>query len=55
MTVAATSQPLAPAQTAQLGALCDGGGATFGLFSSVADAVEVCLFDDEGKETRCES
>ena len=49
MTVAATSQPLAPAQTAQLGAHCDGGGATFALFSSVAEAVELCVFDDAGQ------
>jgi isoamylase len=52
MTVAATSQTLAPAQTAQLGAHCDGGGATFALFSSVAEAVELCLFDDSAHETR---
>ena len=52
MTVAATSQALAPAETAQLGAHCDGSGATFALFSSVAEAVELCLFDDSGKETR---
>jgi isoamylase len=52
MTVAATSQSLAPAQTAQLGAHCDAGGATFALFSSVAEAVELCVFDDEAKETR---
>ena len=52
MTVAATSQALAPAQTAQLGAHCDGSGATFALFSSVAEGVELCLFDESGKETR---
>ena len=36
----------------QLGAHHDGSGASFGLFSSVADAVELCLFDDAGQETR---
>lgn len=36
----------------ELGAHLTGGGATFAVFSSVADAVEVCLFDDAGRETR---
>ena len=49
MTVTATSQTLAPADSARLGAHCDGGGATFALFSSVAEAVELCLFDAAGK------
>jgi len=35
-----------------LGATYDGVGANFALFSEVADYVEVCLFDDEGNETR---
>ena len=38
--------------TTRLGAHPDGSGASFGLFSSVADAVELCLFDDAGQETR---
>ena len=37
---------------AQLGAHYDGDGASFALFSSVAEAVELCLFDDSGAETR---
>jgi isoamylase len=37
---------------APLGARHDGRGATFALFSSVADGVELCLFDDSGAETR---
>ena len=41
-----------PASTPALGAHHDGTGATFALFSSVADAVELCLFDDAGAETR---
>ena len=37
-----------------LGATWDGGGTNFSLFSEVADRIELCLFDDEGKETRVE-
>jgi isoamylase len=50
--VSATSQALDPATAAPLGAHYDGSGATFALFSSAADAVELCLFDDTGNETR---
>jgi glycogen operon protein len=35
-----------------LGAHVDGDGVAFGVFSSVADAVEVCLFAAGGSETR---
>ncbi len=35
-----------------LGATYDGSGTNFALFSEVADAVELCLFDDDGVETR---
>jgi isoamylase len=52
MSVRSTSQALEPAPAAPLGAHYDGSGATFALFSSVADAVELCLFDDSGTETR---
>ncbi|MGO9886934.1 MAG: glycogen debranching protein GlgX [Solirubrobacteraceae bacterium] len=52
MAVGSTSQRLEPAARAPLGARHDGGGASFGLFSSVADTVELCLFDREGHETR---
>jgi glycogen operon protein len=41
-----------PVGQAQLGAHHDGSGASFGLFSSVADAVELCLLADSGQETR---
>ena len=34
------------------GAIYDGAGTNFSIFSEVADAVELCLFDDEGSETR---
>ena len=37
---------------APLGAHHDGSGASFALFSSVAEAVELCVFDDSGAETR---
>jgi len=35
-----------------LGATYDGAGTNFALFSEVADSVELCLFDDDGVETR---
>jgi glycogen operon protein len=35
-----------------LGATYDGVGTNFTLFSEAADHVELCLFDDDGKETR---
>ncbi len=37
-----------------LGATYDGAGTNFAIFSSVADRVELCLFDPAGKETRAE-
>ncbi|MGZ4198397.1 MAG: glycogen debranching protein GlgX [Solirubrobacteraceae bacterium] len=52
MTVHASSPALELPATAPLGAHHDGSGASFALFSSVADAVELCLFDDSGSETR---
>ena len=52
MAVGSTRRKLEPAARAPLGARHDGAGASFGLFSSVADAVELCLFDREGTETR---
>ena len=35
-----------------LGATYDGSGTNFGVFSEVADKVELCLFDADGTETR---
>ncbi|HET6563202.1 MAG TPA: glycogen debranching protein GlgX [Marmoricola sp.] len=35
-----------------LGATYDGSGTNFALFSEVAERVELCLFDEEGTETR---
>ena len=33
-----------------LGATWDGSGVNFAIFSEHADAVDLCLFDDEGRE-----
>jgi isoamylase len=41
-----------PGQPFPLGATYDGAGTNFSLFSEVAERVELCLFDDDGAETR---
>jgi isoamylase len=41
-----------PGQPYPLGASFDGTGTNFSLFSEVAECVELCLFEDGGKETR---
>ncbi|MDH3957986.1 MAG: glycogen debranching protein GlgX [Actinomycetota bacterium] len=41
-----------PGKPYPLGATYDGSGTNFALFSSAADRVELCLFDDDGAETR---
>jgi isoamylase len=41
-----------PGSAYPLGATYDGTGTNFALFSEVAEGVELCLFDDEGAETR---
>ncbi len=43
-----------PGHPYPLGATYDGSGTNFALFSSVADRVELCLFDDDDVETRVE-
>jgi isoamylase len=43
---------LSPGRPYPLGATYDGVGTNFSLFSEVGDRVELCLFDDEGRETR---
>ncbi|MDP9443209.1 MAG: glycogen debranching protein GlgX [Actinomycetota bacterium] len=43
-----------PGSAYPLGATYDGAGTNFALFSEVADGVELCLFDDDGTETRIE-
>jgi isoamylase len=41
-----------PGQPYPLGATFDGVGTNFSLFSEVAERVELCFFDERGKETR---
>ncbi|OBB20252.1 glycogen debranching enzyme GlgX [Mycolicibacterium elephantis] len=41
-----------PGKAYPLGATYDGTGTNFGLFSEVADKVELCLFDADGTESR---
>jgi isoamylase len=43
-----------PGTAYPLGATFDGSGTNFALFSESADRVELCLFDDDGTETRVE-
>jgi len=43
-----------PGQPYPLGATYDGAGTNFSLFSEVAEKVELCLFDQRGRETRIE-
>ena len=43
-----------PGSANPLGATYDGLGTNFALYSEVAEAVELCLFDKSGRETRCE-
>ena len=44
--------PVWPGHAYPLGATYDGTGTNFALFSEIADAVELCLIDDDGSETR---
>ena len=41
-----------PGSPYPLGAVFDGGGTNFAMFSEVAERVELCLLDDAGAETR---
>jgi len=41
-----------PGDSYPLGATYDGAGTNFGLFSEVAQRIELCLFDDDGTESR---
>jgi glycogen operon protein len=43
-----------PGNNYPLGASYDGTGTNFSLFSEVAERVELCLFDEQGNETRVE-
>ncbi len=49
-----TTEQVWPGQPYPLGATFDGSGTNFALFSEVAEQVELCLFDDDGVETRVE-
>ena len=48
----ATAVSIRPGEPFPLGAAWDGRGTNFAVFSEVADAVDLCLFDDGGHETR---
>jgi glycogen operon protein len=41
-----------PGSAYPLGASYDGAGTNFAIFSECAERVELCLFDDAGKESR---
>ncbi|TKI04184.1 glycogen debranching protein GlgX [Martelella alba] len=43
---------ITPGAAAPLGASFDGGGVNFSLYSAHADGVELCLFDERGRERR---
>ena len=43
-----------PGSAYPLGATFDGSGTNFALFSEIAEKIELCLFDDNGVETRVE-
>ena len=43
-----------PGRPFPLGATWDGEGTNFSLFSENAEHVELCLFDEEDRETRVE-
>jgi glycogen operon protein len=43
-----------PGQPYPLGAAYDGAGTNFSIFSEVAEKVELCLFEEDGTETRCQ-
>ncbi|MDF2990053.1 MAG: glycogen debranching enzyme GlgX [Microbacterium sp.] len=47
-------QQLWPGSSYPLGATYDGNGTNFALFSEGAEKVELCLFDEDGTETRFE-
>ncbi len=49
---AAPMREIWPGAPYPLGATYDGAGTNFSLFSEVAARVDLCLFDDAGKETR---
>jgi len=50
--VASAMTDVWPGEPFPLGTMWDGYGTNFSLFSEHAEAVELCLFDDDGQETR---
>jgi isoamylase len=50
--VPTTSLFIRPGESFPLGATWDGRGTNFAVFSEVAEAVDLCLFDDADRETR---
>jgi isoamylase len=48
----AKTREVRPGEPFPLGAIANDHGTNFSLFSEVADRVELCLFDDRGRETR---
>src|SRR6478609_7086850 len=48
----AVEQEVWPGKAYPLGATYDGSGTNFALFSEVAERVDLCLFDEDGTETR---
>ncbi|WP_194785285.1 glycogen debranching protein GlgX [Actinomyces haliotis] len=51
-TPSAPEQPVWPGKPYPLGATFDGTGTNFAVYSSVAERVELCLFDEDGTESR---
>src|SRR3954453_18996308 len=47
-----TMETIWPGTAYPLGATYDGVGTNFAIFSEVAERVELCLFDERGRETR---
>jgi len=45
---------LRPGEPFPLGATWDGLGTNFSIFSEVAERIELCLFDEQGRETRAD-
>jgi isoamylase len=41
-----------PGSNHPLGAAYDGAGTNFSIFSEIAERIELCLFDEQGNETR---
>ena len=53
MTLQAPIPTLELSAETRLGAHHDGSGASFALYTSVAESVELCLFDESGQERQC--